>query len=115
MWHQGRKFVSRFDANSYLLNMYGWQSFDLVAEAGVESLTDLFSRSREHRYMVFSIDSDVCFYPDEQDKLVTHLKAAGVPHRRITVHSEKGHDSFLLEPQLFAPHLIDTLTNPWDQ
>jgi homoserine O-acetyltransferase len=113
MWHQGRKFVSRFDANSYLLNMQAWQSFDLVAEAGVEDLTELFSRSRDHRYMVFSIDSDVCFYPEEQDNLVTYLKAAGVPHRRITVHSEKGHDSFLLEPHLFAPHLTDTLTNPW--
>jgi homoserine O-acetyltransferase len=63
--------------------------------------------------MVFSIDSDVCFYPDEQDTLITHLKTADVPHRRITVHSEKGHDSFLLEPRLFTPHLTDTLTNTW--
>jgi homoserine O-acetyltransferase len=113
MWHQGSKFVSRFDANSYLLNMKAWQTVDLVEEAGVENLTDLFSRCAHQRYMVFSIDSDVCFYPEEQDVLEFHLKAAGVPHRRITVHSEKGHDSFLLEPGLFAPHLTDTLVNPW--
>jgi homoserine O-acetyltransferase len=113
MWHQGSKFVNRFDANSYLLNMKAWQPFDLVKEAGVADLTELFSRSRNHRYMVFSIDSDVCFYPEEQDVLEFHLKGAGVPHRRITVHSEKGHDSFLLEPGLFAPHLTDTLVNPW--
>lgn len=113
MWHQGSKFVSRFDANSYLLNMKAWQTVDLVEEAGVGNLTDLFSRSRHQRYMVFSIDSDVCFYPEEQDVLEFHLKAAGIPHRRITVHSEKGHDSFLLEPGLFAPHLTDTLVNPW--
>jgi homoserine O-acetyltransferase len=24
---------------------------------------------------------------------------------RITVHSDKGHDSFLLEPELFTPHI----------
>jgi homoserine O-acetyltransferase len=27
----------------------------------------------------------------------------------VTVHSDKGHDSFLLEPELYAPHLIYTL------
>ncbi len=113
MWHQGRKFINRFDANSYLLNMAAWQGFDLAAEADVDDLTDLFTLSKRHRYMVFSIDSDVCFYPEEQDDLVTHLKSAHVPHQRITVHSDKGHDSFLLEPRLFTPHLTDTLTNAW--
>ncbi len=113
MWHQGTKFVSRFDANSYLQNMRAWHTFDLAAEAGVDSLETLFSRSRNHHYMVFTIDSDVCFYPDEQDTLVTHLKTANISHSRITVHSEKGHDSFLLEPRLFTPHLTDTLKNAW--
>jgi homoserine O-acetyltransferase len=115
MWHQGTKFVSRFDANSYLQNMRAWHTFDLAAEAGVDSLETLFSRSRNHHYMVFTIDSDVCFYPAEQDTLVTHLKTANVSHSRITVHSEKGHDSFLLEPRLFTPHLTDTLNNAWHQ
>ncbi len=27
----------------------------------------------------------------------------------ITVHSDKGHDSFLLEPELYTPHLAYTL------
>jgi homoserine O-acetyltransferase len=27
----------------------------------------------------------------------------------ITVHSEKGHDAFLLEPRLFAPHIRQVL------
>ena len=27
----------------------------------------------------------------------------------ITVHSEKGHDSFLLEPELYTPHLVYAL------
>ncbi len=113
MWHQGSKFTSRFDANSYLVNMRAWQTFDLAAEAGVDSLAELFERSTNHHYMVFSIDGDVCFYPEEQEELSGYLKAAGVRHRHITVHSEKGHDSFLLEPRLYAPHLMDTLTNPW--
>jgi homoserine O-acetyltransferase len=113
IWHQGSKFISRFDANSYLVNMHAWQTFDLGAEAGVGSFVELFERSKDHHYMVFSIDSDVCFYPEEQEELSSYLKAAGVRHRHVTVHSEKGHDSFLLEPRLYAPHLSDTLTNPW--
>jgi homoserine O-acetyltransferase len=59
--------------------------------------------------MVFTIDSDVCYYPDEQEEMVKALKRSGVSVRRVTVHSDKGHDSFLLEPELFAPHLIDVL------
>ena len=113
LWHQGRKFIGRFDANSYLVNMHAWQTYDLVLEAGVSNLTELFERSRNHHYMMFSIDSDVCFYPEEQEELSSHLKAAGVRYRHVTVHSEKGHDSFLLEPRLYAPHLSDTLINPW--
>jgi homoserine O-acetyltransferase len=53
----------------------------------------------------------VCFYPDEQDDLVQAIKAGDAPHRRITVHSRNGHDAFLIEPDLFAPHLTATLTN----
>jgi homoserine O-acetyltransferase len=109
MWHQGASFVERFDANSYLHIMELWQTFDLLAQAGVESLDELLRRCRDQRFMVFSIDSDVCFYPDEQEELASALKQAGVPVRRITVHSDRGHDAFLVEPELFAPHLRDSL------
>ena len=109
MWHQGTKFVKRFDANSYLRIMELWQTFDLVDQAEGTDLPSVLRRCRDQRFMVFSIDSDVCYYPDEQEDMVRALKGAGVPVQRITVHSEKGHDSFLLEPERFAPHLIDTL------
>ncbi|MGA9596310.1 MAG: homoserine O-acetyltransferase [Acidimicrobiia bacterium] len=113
MWHQGRKFVARFDANSYVRISEAWQHFDLVAEAEAGDLAEVFTRCKNQRYMLFSIDSDVCFYPEEQAELALLLKDADVPHRRITVHSDKGHDSFLLEPALYTPHLVDTLVNEW--
>jgi homoserine O-acetyltransferase len=116
MWHQGQKFVKRFDANTYLRTMWLWQEFDLYkdAERAGTDIYNYLSRCEEHEYLVFSIDSDVCFYPDEQHELMLALKAAGVPARRITVHSEKGHDSFLLEPELFTPHLRDRLEGEWE-
>ena len=112
MLYQGDKFVRRFDANSYLRILDAWQWFDLVAEAGAGSFDDLFRRYRDHEFLIFSIDSDLCFPPSEQAKMVHHLKRADVPTVWITVHSDKGHDAFLLESRLFSPHLRQIMARP---
>jgi homoserine O-acetyltransferase/O-succinyltransferase len=109
MLHAGRKFVTRFDANTYLRILDAWQWFDLLKEAKVESYVDLLGSCHHQRYLIFSIDSDVCFYPSEQASLVKLLTDHQVPNTHITVHSEKGHDSFLLEPPLYYPHLAYAL------
>jgi homoserine O-acetyltransferase/O-succinyltransferase len=109
MLHQGEKFVRRFDANTYLRVLDAWQWFDLAAEAGAPDLAHAFERCRDQEFLVFSIDSDHSFPPMEQARLVGLLKAARVPVMWITVHSDKGHDSFLLEPRLFTPHIRQQL------
>lgn len=109
MYHQGEKFVRRFDANSYLRILDAWQWFDLAAEAGVKDLPAAFERCRGQEFLVFSMDSDLSFPPSEQAKLVHLIKRAKVPVMWITVHTDKGHDSFLLEPKLFTPHLQQVL------
>jgi len=113
MLHQGKKFTDRFDANTYLRICEAWSRYDPVREGGAADAEALFARSREagHQYLVFSIDEDYCFYPEEQAALVEHLKRASVPHLYFTVHSEKGHDSFLLEPELYTPHIQVMLRN----
>ena len=107
MLHQGKKFVKRFDANTYLRIIDMWSAYDALAEAGAENWDDLFARNREagHQVLIFSIDSDFCFYPEEQADLSQALEKAGVNSMYITVHSDKGHDSFLLEPELYSPHI----------
>lgn len=112
MRHQGRKFVKRFDANTYLRLLDAWQHFSLVDDHRVKSLPEVFAGCRHQTYMVFSINSDVCFYPEEQSEIINALKAAKVPCMHITVHSDKGHDAFLLEPNAFTPHLVYTLGDP---
>ncbi len=102
---QGLKFVNRFDANTYLRIIDAWQRFDLLQDTGKSSFRDIFAPCRHQNYLVFSIDSDACFHPDRQRQLCRELKGAGVPFQHITVHSDKGHDSFLLEPSLFTPHI----------
>ena len=111
MLHQGQKFVQRFDANTYLRAMEVWQRFDLEAEVGAP-IPDLLARCREQAWLVLTIDSDVCFYPDEQRDMVAALQAAHVPVRWFTVHSDKGHDSFLIEPWLYEALLRDILAVP---
>ena len=107
MLHQGKKFVQRFDANTYLRIADMWLRYDPAADAAVPDYGALFERSAKagHHYLVFSIDSDFCFYPEEQAEMVNALTKAGVSNMYITVHSDKGHDSFLLEPELYTPHL----------
>ncbi len=109
MLYQGQKFVKRFDANSYLRIIDAWQQFDLYADAKERGVSTVFSECRDQRYLVFTIDSDCCFYPEYQTEICAELKKAHVPHMRLTVHSEKGHDSFLLEPKLYTPHLVYAL------
>lgn len=111
MLHQGKKFTERFDANTYLRIIDMWSRYNAVLEGEADSVAELFKRSKEagHNYLVFSIDSDFCFYPEEQAELVKHLEAADIPTMHITVHSEKGHDSFLLEPELYTPHIRQLL------
>ena len=104
MFYQGKKFAERFDANSYLQIMNIWQQFSLNAHQ-----LGLFDGCAHQKYLIFSIDSDVCFYPEEQKVIVKALEAANMDVKHITVHSDKGHDSFLLEPDLYAPYMRFTL------
>ncbi len=114
MLHQGQKFVRRFDANTYLRIMDAWQSFDLLGEAGFKDYAAMFARCKHQHYLIFTIDSDVCYYPDQQEDLAAAIAQGGIAPTRITVHSEKGHDSFLLEPNLYTPHLHFILENNTD-
>ena len=100
MFYQGKKFTERFDANSYLRIMNMWQRFSLDTQQ-----PDIFKDCAHQQYLVFTIDSDVCFYPREQEVIVEALEAAQMDVKHITVHSDKGHDSFLLEPDLYAPYI----------
>lgn len=107
MLHQGKKFVRRFDANTYLRIIDMWSRYDALFEGDAETPEELFAKCKaaDQNWLVFSIDSDFCFYPEEQAELVKYLESAKVAPMHITVHSDKGHDSFLLEPDLYTPHI----------
>lgn len=104
-WHQGEKLVIRFDANSYLRIIDAWSNYELLDDTGAATHVEALSVCKGQSWHVFTIDTDVCFYPDEQAALVAALEAAGVPVEWIKVSSPKGHDAFLTEPHLFKDAL----------
>jgi homoserine O-acetyltransferase len=98
--YQASKFSQRFDANSYLKIVSAWQKFSI--ENKTESSAKL---SPDFRALVISIDTDVCFYPDEQKELHNFFIKNHIISELHEVESDKGHDSFLLEPELYQPTL----------
>lgn len=107
--HQGRKLVRRFDANTYLQLIAAWSNYHLLRDSGAPDYPTLFARCRHQKYTIFTIDDDYCFYPEEQDYYQKRLRENEVPVNYVIVHSNKGHDSFLLEPHLYEKELRHAL------
>ena len=98
--HQGRSFVERFDANSYLYLTRAMDYFDL---------SDMFSKSVEFssdsnqhiNYLIISFTSDWLFPTNENKEIVKILSYFTRNVSFTEIDTDKGHDSFLLEePEL---------------
>lgn len=111
MLHQGTKFAKRFDANAYIRIVNMWASFDLPSLAGVASLDEAFACYASHDipFMLFSIDTDCCFTPRGISHFYRRLLKNGVRAQYTCIHSQKGHDSFLLEPELYEKGIASHL------
>jgi len=97
--HQGRAFVDRFDANSYLLMTKTLDYFDLAARAGGD-LAAAFAAAQAGFYVI-SFSSDWRFSPSRSREIVDALMRTGKKVSYIVVESEKGHDSFLMPIPLY--------------
>lgn len=92
--YQGRTFVERFDANSYLYITKAMDYFDLGEEYG--TLQNAFENSSS-RFLLLSITSDWLFTPAQSQEVVDALLACGKDVSYCNMESPYGHDSFLLE------------------
>lgn len=104
--YQGRSFVDRFDANSYLYITKAMDYFDLTS--GTTSLVDVF-RNTQAAFFVASFTSDWLYPSSESEMIVEALRAAGRPVEYHALESPLGHDAFLLEYELLTPLLEDAL------
>lgn len=93
--YQGRKFVDRFDANSYLYITKASDCFDLSEKWGQGSLFKAFSRTLA-RFLVISFSSDWLYTTEQSREMVTAMKKAGLEVSFCEIQADHGHDSFLL-------------------
>ncbi len=95
--YQGKRFVDRFDANSYLTLTRVMDYFDLTRRQ--ESLASVLSKS-QCRFLVVSYTSDWLFPTSQSEEIVRALVEA---QRHVTfteLSSPYGHDAFLIEAEL---------------
>lgn len=99
--HQGRSFVERFDANSYLYITRAMDYFDLAADHGGQ-LSQAFKWLKA-RVCVASFTSDWLFPTVEAKRIVHALNAAAANVSFVEFATDTGHDAFLLDiPEMFA-------------
>ncbi|MBQ1961340.1 MAG: hypothetical protein II349_07435, partial [Akkermansia sp.] len=79
---------------------------------GKENLDEVFQLYAQHNipFMIFSISTDCCFTPRSCSLFYRRLIKNGVQARYKCISSTKGHDSFLLEPELYQDDLTAYLS-----
>ncbi|MHA6509465.1 homoserine O-acetyltransferase MetX [Tessaracoccus sp. Y1736] len=91
--HQGERFLSRFDALSYLYLTRVMDYFDPFADPGaLAALID-----DPVRFLIVSFDTDWRFSTEHSRRIVRHLEGAKLPTSFREIASRWGHDSFLLD------------------
>jgi homoserine O-acetyltransferase len=104
--HHAAKLALRFDANSYIVLTEALCAHDVGRErGGVESaLAQIRARA-----LVVGVDSDRLYLPHESERLAALIPGAGPAH---FVHSDYGHDGFLIEFSQLGPVIKRFLEQP---
>ena len=106
--HQGRKFVERFDANTYVTLSMAMDLFDLGRTPG-EVRASLAGATCD--WLVCGFSSDWLFPPSQSREIVDALCGLGQAVTYAEVTTDAGHDAFLLEKDVakFGPLLGEKL------
>ena len=94
--YQGRSFVERFDANSYLYLTRAMDYFDIVKS--FSNSIEFPTKSNQHiNYLIISFTSDWLFPTAENFEIVKKLNYFNRNVSFLEIETDKGHDSFLLD------------------
>ncbi len=104
--YQGDIFNARFDANSYLYITKAMDYWDLPGRYG--SLEAAMARSSAD-FLLISFDTDWLYPPAESDAIADALRRVGRRATHHTLHSEAGHDAFLIDHAAQEPLVADFL------
>ena len=106
--HQARKFINRFDANSYLHITRAMDEYDLREQHG--SLKQAFA-AIQAPMLIVSLSGDWLFTPEQSEEMVGALLALGKPVSYFHLKAPAGHDAFLTHIDELAPVIRAFL--PW--
>ena len=107
--YQGRRFVERFDANSYCYITRSTDYFDLTAHADGDLVKALEPVKAD--FLVVSFSSDWLFPPADSHELVRGLLRNRKKVSYSNIQSGYGHDAFLLEVETLGRLIRDFLGN----
>ena len=94
--YQGRSFVERFDANSYLYLTRAMDYFD-HSDSYRKTLEFVNQKNNHIKYFIISFTSDWLFPTKENKEVVEILNSLSKNVSFLEIETDKGHDSFLLE------------------
>ena len=97
--HQGKAFVERFDANSYLYISRAMDYFDLSKQFK-NGLNEAF-QNHNTKFLIISFSSDWLYPTNNSKEIVIALNASGANVAFAEIKTDKGHDSFLVEEPEF--------------
>tara|TARA_B100000686_G_C16772526_1_gene966182 strand:- start:939 stop:2033 length:1095 start_codon:yes stop_codon:yes gene_type:complete len=99
--NHAEKFTGQFDANCYLYLSRASDLFDFSEHGG--SLVSAFGKLKLERAMVVGVETDVLFPLRQQQNLARGLAAVIDDTELVRLDCIKGHDSFLVDTENFAP------------
>ena len=111
--YQGKRFVERFDANSYLYITRAMDYFDLEKQFN-GNLSLAFKNTRS-KFCVISFSSDWLYPTVENKEIVIALNACGANVGFVEINSDKGHDSFLLNVPEFLKTVSEFLNSTYNE
>jgi len=99
--YQGRSFVDRFDANTYLLMTKTLDYFDPASN--YQDNLSLALAPAKAKFLVISFSSDWRFAPERSREIVKALLQAKKQVSYIEIEANQGHDAFLIP----IPHYLN--------
>ena len=102
--HQGARFSTRFDANTYVLMTRALDLFDLAE--GYPDLASALSEAKAN-FLLLSFSSDWRFAPQRSIEIRDALMATGKAVTHANIETDNGHDAFLLPNPIYERLLAE--------
>ena len=107
--HQGNRFSTSFDANTYILMTRALDYFDLAREYNDDAI-QAFSHA-QCQFLVIAFTTDWRFSPKRSKEIVQALLHAKKPVTYAEIDSTYGHDAFLIPDQRYNEVFTSYMNN----